>query len=70
MIIHFLKTLLRLCMGPKIDTPIIPEIIGLPPTKDTASGKMSSNHGSHVCLIDTRALGESLDASIFLLQKL
>jgi hypothetical protein len=47
-IIHFLYTLLRLCIGPIIATPIIPEIIGLPPTKDTASGKKSSNHGFNI----------------------
>lgn len=26
-------------------TPMIPEMIGLPPTNETASGRISSNHG-------------------------
>jgi hypothetical protein len=43
--IHFLNTLLRLCNGPKTATPMIPEMIGLPPTNDTANGKMLLNHG-------------------------
>lgn len=39
--IHFLNYPLFLCIGPNIITPIIPEIIGLPPTAPTAIGKSS-----------------------------
>lgn len=39
--IHFLKTLSFLCKDPKIITPIIPLIIGLPPTAATARGNES-----------------------------
>jgi hypothetical protein len=46
--IHFLNTLLLLCIGPIILTPIIPEIIGLPPTNETAYGKISSNQGFNI----------------------
>jgi hypothetical protein len=34
-----------LCLGPKTITPIIPEIIGLPPTHPTAKARLSENHG-------------------------
>ncbi len=41
MIIHFLKAFYFLCFGPSITTPIIPLIIGLPPTTATAKGSES-----------------------------
>lgn len=43
--IHFLYCPDFLWIGPKIMTPKIPLMTGLPPTAPTASGKLSSNHG-------------------------
>lgn len=43
--IHFLYTPLRRCIGPIIITPMIPEIIGLPPTIETAAARFSENQG-------------------------
>lgn len=39
--IHFLNTLDFLCMGPITMTPIMPLMMGLPPTAATAKGKES-----------------------------
>lgn len=43
--IHFLYNPLFLCIGPIILTPMIPDMIGLPPTNETAVAKRSENHG-------------------------
>ena len=43
--IHFLQTPLLLCMGPIRAMPMIPEMIGLPPTIDTAVAKFQENQG-------------------------
>ena len=37
-IIHFLKALYLLWIGPRVITPIIPLMMGLPPTAATAKG--------------------------------
>lgn len=45
--IHFLNSPLFRCKGAKTITPIMPDIIGLPPTTPTAKGKSSPpNQGS------------------------
>ena len=43
--IHFLKFPDFLCMGPRMMTPMIPDITGLPPTQPTAIAKLSWNQG-------------------------
>ena len=44
--IHFLKFPDLRCIGPRITTPIIPEITGLPPTQPTAIARLSLNQGA------------------------
>lgn len=39
MIMNFLKLPDFLCMGPRMMTPMIPEMTGLPPTQPTAKAR-------------------------------